>query len=179
MLPDTMVWRSVEALADTLGLQGDQAAGELTLACMQNSADQHYDCKHTFTLPIRPSRNAAALVNSSPLVQGLTGVWVDRHKLAAIGVRARKWVTYHGLALNVSTALQPFQQITPCGISDRPVGSVKTALAKAAAAGAAGSNSSSGSNGSTSGGQQQQDDSQQQQEELYTVSSDPLIVEYR
>jgi hypothetical protein len=36
-------------------------------------------------------------------LQGLTGVWVEGHKLAAIGVRARKWVTYHGLALNVST----------------------------------------------------------------------------
>jgi hypothetical protein len=35
--------------------------------------------------------------------QGLTGVWVEGHKLAAIGVRARKCVTYHGLALNVST----------------------------------------------------------------------------
>jgi hypothetical protein len=66
-------------------------------------------------------------------IEGLTGVWVDGAKLAAIGVRARKWVTYHGLALNVSTVLQPFTQIVPCGISDRPVGSVKTALAAAAA----------------------------------------------
>jgi hypothetical protein len=65
-------------------------------------------------------------------VEGLTGVWVDGAKLAAIGIRARKWVTYHGLALNVTTDLQPFRQIVPCGITDKPVGSVQTVLGAAA-----------------------------------------------
>ncbi|KAI8467747.1 MAG: hypothetical protein J3K34DRAFT_523463 [Monoraphidium minutum] len=61
-------------------------------------------------------------------VEGLTGVWVGGAKLAAIGVRARKWVTYHGLALNVATDLAPFGLIVPCGIEGRPVGSVESAL---------------------------------------------------
>ena len=55
---------------------------------------------------------------------GLTGVWVGDSKVAAIGIRARRWVTYHGLALNVTTELQSYRHIIPCGISDRPVTSV-------------------------------------------------------
>ena len=61
-------------------------------------------------------------------VPGLTGVWVEGRKLAAIGVRATRWVTYHGLALNVAPDLAPFLDIVPCGIADRPVGSVQGVL---------------------------------------------------
>ncbi|GLI68314.1 hypothetical protein VaNZ11_012675 [Volvox africanus] len=63
-------------------------------------------------------------------LEGLTGVWVDGAKVAAIGVRAKKWVAYHGLALNVVTDLSPFSRIVPCGIADRPVTSVKKVLAE-------------------------------------------------
>ena len=49
-------------------------------------------------------------------------------------MRARRWVTYHGLALNVFTDLSYFDAIVPCGIADRPVGSVKQALRAAGAA---------------------------------------------
>jgi hypothetical protein len=61
-------------------------------------------------------------------VPGLTGVWVGGAKVAAIGVRASRWVTYHGLALNVATDLAPFASIVPCGIADRPVASVQGLL---------------------------------------------------
>jgi lipoyl(octanoyl) transferase len=47
---------------------------------------------------------------------GLTGVWVGARKIASIGVGIRRWVTYHGLALNVSTELSYFESIVPCGI---------------------------------------------------------------
>lgn len=50
-------------------------------------------------------------------LEGLTGVWLEGRKVAAIGVRARQWITYHGLALNVDMDLTPFQDIVPCGIS--------------------------------------------------------------
>jgi len=61
-------------------------------------------------------------------IPGLTGVWVDDKKVAAIGVRARRWVTYHGLAINIANDLRPFQLITPCGIRERVVTCVKVAF---------------------------------------------------
>ena len=50
-------------------------------------------------------------------IPGLTGVWVDQCKIAAIGVHIGRWVTSHGFALNVSTDLSYFQYIVPCGLN--------------------------------------------------------------
>jgi lipoyl(octanoyl) transferase len=46
-----------------------------------------------------------------------TGIWIERRKIAAIGVAVRRWVTYHGFALNVDPDLAHFCGIVPCGIS--------------------------------------------------------------
>ena len=48
---------------------------------------------------------------------GLTGLWLDNRKVAAIGVGCRRWITQHGLALNVDCSMQGFERVTP------PVGS--------------------------------------------------------
>jgi lipoyl(octanoyl) transferase len=53
----------------------------------------------------------------------LTGVWVDDRKIAAIGVHISRWVTSHGLALNVNTDMSYFQYIVPCGLT-KPVTSM-------------------------------------------------------
>ncbi len=57
-------------------------------------------------------------------VDGETGVWTEQGKLASIGAGARRWVTMHGFALNVSLDLAGFQRIIPCGI----VGCTMTSL---------------------------------------------------
>jgi lipoyl(octanoyl) transferase len=49
--------------------------------------------------------------------EGKTGIWVGTRKVAAIGVAVRRWVAYHGFALNVNPDLAHFQGIVPCGIS--------------------------------------------------------------
>lgn len=58
---------------------------------------------------------------------GLTGIWVGERKLAAIGVGVRRWVTLHGVALNVAPDLKHFTGIVPCGI--QPEQGVVTSLA--------------------------------------------------
>ena len=61
---------------------------------------------------------------------GFTGVWHREGKLAAIGVRVARWVTSHGFALNVSTDLEYFKRIVPCGIVGRQVASMESVLGK-------------------------------------------------
>jgi lipoyl(octanoyl) transferase len=53
------------------------------------------------------------------------GVWVDGLKIAAAGVRCRKWITYHGIALNIDPNLKHFTGIIPCGMRDAPVTSMR------------------------------------------------------
>ncbi|NQY66913.1 MAG: lipoyl(octanoyl) transferase LipB [Flavobacteriales bacterium] len=67
---------------------------------------------------------------------GFTGVWLDvdkplkTRKIAALGVRCSRWVTLHGFAFNINPDLDYFENIIPCGISDKQVTSLKAELGK-------------------------------------------------
>jgi lipoyl(octanoyl) transferase len=57
-------------------------------------------------------------------IKGLTGVWLEGQKVAAIGIKVSRWITMHGFALNVNPDLSGFDRIVPCGIEGRAVGSL-------------------------------------------------------
>lgn len=68
-------------------------------------------------------------------VEGATGVWIDKdtsceRKICAIGVKCSRFVTMHGLALNVNTNLEYFHAINPCGFTDKGVTSLRQELAR-------------------------------------------------
>ncbi len=67
-------------------------------------------------------------------IEGLTGVWLDHEKqgnprkICAMGVKMSRWVTMHGFAFNINTDLEYFQNIVPCGITDKAVTSLEKEL---------------------------------------------------
>jgi lipoyl(octanoyl) transferase len=70
-------------------------------------------------------------------LEGATGVWIDGsaqsatlRKIAAIGVKASRYVTMHGIALNVSTDLSYFNHINPCGFVDKGVTSIEREIGR-------------------------------------------------
>ena len=67
--------------------------------------------------------------------EGLTGVWIDAdtpraRKICAMGVKCSRWITMHGIALNVSPELGYFENIVPCGIQDKAVTSMAKELGR-------------------------------------------------
>ncbi len=73
-------------------------------------------------------RTLASYGISAGRLKGLTGVWlsgIKPRKICAMGVKSSRWVTMHGLALNVNNDLRLFDLIIPCGISDKDVTSMK------------------------------------------------------
>jgi len=62
--------------------------------------------------------------------QGLTGVWVGHEKIASIGIAVRRWIAYHGFALNVDPNLAHFRLIHPCGIPGLNMTSMRRLLGR-------------------------------------------------
>ncbi len=60
--------------------------------------------------------------------EGKSGAWTEQGKIAAIGFRLRRWVSFHGLSLNVAADLPGFDLIVPCGLVGEPVSSLEAIL---------------------------------------------------
>lgn len=62
-------------------------------------------------------------------IKDMVGIWTMHNnthaKIAAIGIRVKKWITYHGIAVNISTNIENYSGIIPCGINNFPVTSLK------------------------------------------------------
>jgi lipoyl(octanoyl) transferase len=114
-------------------LHRSERGGEVTYHCpgqlvvypilnlRRHQMDLHWYLRQLEELVIRV---LAGYGLSGERIPGLTGVWLNDKKVAAIGIKVSRWVTMHGLALNINNDLSGFEQIVPCGIADRSVGNL-------------------------------------------------------
>lgn len=91
------------------------------LADLRAEQDLHRHVQRLETMVIRTLADFGIEADRSE--RGI-GVWVGQNKIAAVGVRCRKWITYHGIALNIDPNLRHFAGIVPCGMQDAPVTSM-------------------------------------------------------
>lgn len=98
-----------------------QLVGYPILNLRQHRCDLHWYLRQLEEVLMQ---TVAVLGLEAERLEGLTGVWIKGHKVAAIGIKVSRWITMHGFALNINPDLSGFGQIVPCGISDKPVGSL-------------------------------------------------------
>ena len=124
---DDVLQRNIDG--ETIAIYPSGRGGEVTyhgpgqllcyvLADLRQAQDLH---QHVFRLEEMIIRTLADLGIQAGRDKRGIGVWVDGKKIAAIGVRCRKWITFHGIAFNINPNLKHFSGIIACGMSDSPV----------------------------------------------------------
>lgn len=104
-----------------------QAVGYPIVALRQHGLDAHGYLRDLEEVIMRALAEFGIASGRAP---GMTGVWVDNAKIAAIGVKFTRAVTSHGFALNVNTDLSYFNGIIPCGLTNRNVTSMQQLLGR-------------------------------------------------
>lgn len=107
--------REVERGGDVTVHEPGQLVAYPIVDLKQHRRDLHWYLRQVEEAIIRA---LASLGLDSERQAGQTGVWREGRKLASIGVHAKDWVTWHGVALNVENDLRTFAHVVPCGISD-------------------------------------------------------------
>ena len=92
-----------------------QLVGYPILDLEQHRADLHWYLRELESTLIDALATMGITAERNP---GLTGVWTRGRKIASIGIHVKRWVTFHGFALNVVNDLTPFGLIVPCGIEN-------------------------------------------------------------
>jgi lipoate-protein ligase B len=100
-----------------------QLVGYPILQLLEHKADLHWYLRQLESRLIGALDRLGVVAERRP---GLTGVWTSGRKIASIGIHVKRWVTFHGFALNVTTDLRPFDLIVPCGIE----GVIMTSVAR-------------------------------------------------
>ncbi len=139
--PGHVLLSSAELDARGIGLCRTSRGGDVTFHCPgqlvmypilrlgEREADAHGYLRNLEEIAIRTACdfNVRAFRRD-----GLTGAWTQGGKLAAIGIRFKRWVTFHGMSFNVSPDLSGFSAIVPCGLRNEPVTSLRELLGGAA-----------------------------------------------
>jgi lipoyl(octanoyl) transferase len=132
--PEELARRGVEVFEVERG--GDvtfhgpgQLVGYPILDLRQHRADLHWYLRSLEDVLIQALGQLDIEADRNP---GLTGVWTAGRKIASIGIHVKQWVTLHGFALNVTTNLDPFDLIVPCGIKQVVMTSVAEELLRTA-----------------------------------------------
>ena len=90
-----------------------------------NKSDVHGYLNNLEEVAIRSAASFGVMAYRRP---GMTGAWTAQGKLAAIGVRFKRWVAYHGMSFNIDPDLSGFAAIVPCGLAGEKVTSLKILL---------------------------------------------------
>ncbi|PFH33681.1 lipoyl(octanoyl) transferase [Besnoitia besnoiti] len=114
---------AINAIDRLFGDAAGRGGGE---PAVDTEGPRHAEKTESFA-PLREAAEAGRLASRTVGQRrpGTPGVWLRGEKVCAVGVKAKRWITYHGLALNVCTDLSGFRKIVPCGLKEATTGRLK------------------------------------------------------